>query len=150
MERISLLFTSTAGHLGELVTRDGSFVQMRLSQEGESRLGKTLAEWQTHGAPKRKDLLKVETDGVTQILAEEKILPRSPQFLSAVQDWARREDVLIVACDKNVLECWERMLKLPLSDHERYAMVYAASRLPAADIAQWMFALDEAAQAVKA
>lgn len=150
MEQVSLLFTSAAVYLGELVTRDGSFMQMQLSQEGESRLGSMLAEWQTHGVPKRKDVIKIGKDGFTQILAEERVLPRSERFLSAVWEWARREDILMVTCDERILECWERILKMPLSDQERYAMVYAASRLPAADIAQWIFALDEAAHAVKA
>jgi hypothetical protein len=150
MEQISLFFTSTFGHLGELVTRDGAFVQIRLSQEGESRLGKTFAAWQTNGVSKRKDVIKIGKDGFTQIVAEEQILPKSAGFFSAVWEWARREKILMVTCNTQPLECWERILKLPLSNQERYAMVSAASRLPATDIAQWMFALDDAAHAIKA
>ena len=149
MESVSLMFDPQSHHVGEVVTRGGALVQIRLTHAGEAAIGENVEGWQTRGVPVIRVEREQRTDGPSSVLKEERVPAHSSGFFSAMSAWLAFQRYHILTLESETLECWERMLHLPLSSSERFAMIYAVCKLPSADIRRWMKALDDAMHAVE-
>ncbi|MBP9864730.1 hypothetical protein KBC54_04795 [Patescibacteria group bacterium] len=143
-----LIFDHDGSYFGELHTRGGAFVSVAFSDAGEQRMSAELREWQTHGVVLVREALQLRADDAACIIYEDRVPLRHPGCLNAIAKWADHHRIRLICLMPQMVVLWEKMLTLPLTDIERYAMVSAASRLPVSEISGWSTALDQATHAV--
>lgn len=132
-------------YLGELSFAHGKMSTIVLSADGERRLGATVAVWQTQGVAATKDVVA----GERQVLVEYMVQTRSSQFMSAVTDWALREQLIPMHVPDQMIGAWEKIIALPFTAHEQLLFLRALCRAPASDMKAWNGILDEALKATQ-
>jgi hypothetical protein len=149
MQEVSLVFDANGRPMGEVVTRDGSFASVTLSAAGEELLATDVKDWQTSGLPVMRDAISHDSGGTTFRMFEDRVLMRDAGFLIALSAWMRGHDFRLLTLPTQGIAAWEKMSALPLTDIERYSMMYAFCALPEGDIGGWITALEEAGTAVR-
>lgn len=148
MSLISLLFDEKHQYLGELATKEGVLQSFILTQIGEAAIGEHVKEWQTQGVPMFRETVEKVQDKISFIMFQDRVQVRNQMFLDALRIWFGSRNHHVITVHQPVLDCWQIMLALPLSDHERFAMVYALCRVPENEIDSWRKALAQSIKAV--
>ncbi|MFZ2803589.1 MAG: hypothetical protein WA001_00015 [Patescibacteria group bacterium] len=148
MHNVSILFDDAGHVLSELSTWNGGFSAATLTVFGETVLGHHLKEWQTQGIPTMQEAISNDRRATTYRLFEDHVKMRDALFLLSLGQWMRNRGMRILTLPGGGVHAWEKMSVLPLSEMERFHMLYAFCGLPKADAIDWMKAIDDAAHAV--
>ncbi|GEM_PF-1509025 len=147
---ITLLFSHEAVYLGELVTRDGALRHVVLTQAGEQVIGGYVQQWQTRGVPVFKGITKQVQDGKNEFIAyREYVNLRDATFLSAIKEWAISHQIQVHDIAEPILPLWERLLRLPLENGERFRFLIAIEKTPASRLPAWFELLKSAEEAAQ-
>lgn len=149
MNSIYFLFDAKRKFLGEVAISNGAFLSVILTSQGENVLGPVVKEWQTMGIEIYNQETIREKDGTSFKLFKQRVSPRDANFLNALNEWMMESDFELIHVPDHVLGCWQLMLSLPLSDEERFVMIYAFCRVPKTEIETWRQALEQSLKAVE-
>ncbi len=148
MKNITLIFSENAEHLGELLTQDDMLMRFVLTQPGEVLLAHEVEDWQTSGITVFRDVTTKRKEGILHQALKQQISPRDAEFLTAFRHWASEHALRLITLRSDAVPCWEKILMLPFESEERFAAVFALSRLSVEDIGAWSDMLDEAKRVV--
>lgn len=145
---VTLLFDGTSTYLGELATQDGVLRHFVLTKAGEEVLDGHVLHWQTRGVPVHKGIAKHDADGSREfVMYREYVPPRDPQFLRSVHRWLANRSLQAYDIPDTCLPMWERLLRLPLENSERFHFLLAILRTPVKQLKAWQELLDSADRA---
>ncbi len=144
-----LIFDAIGEHLGDVSVVDGALAHASLNADGERILGSAFESWQTQGIPSLRDVLIESPSESTDVMVEVRVMPREQGFRPALVHWLLSKRYRVIDLPDAIVPAWEKMLSLPLSPTERFAMLSALVRLPPEEIPKWMVALDEARKVVE-
>ncbi|MBI5655100.1 hypothetical protein HZC53_05630 [Candidatus Uhrbacteria bacterium] len=116
-EKFCIIFTNEADFLGELTTREGRFINLRLSILGENTLGDAVRSWQIMG------LRPVGAESEPTML-------RDGKFLESFLSWCHHKDFKTVELLEPQISIWTSLQCLPMHDCERYAAIEELACLP--------------------
>lgn len=116
-EKFCIIFTKEADFLGELTTREGRFINLRLSILGENTLGDAVRSWQIRGLRPAGS-------------ADEPTMLRDGKFLGSFLTWCRNNDFKTVELLEPQISIWTSLQCLPMHDCERYAAIEELACLP--------------------
>ena len=125
MHAVSLLFDRHQTFLGEIMSRDGGLERVLLNAEGERQVGPYLVDWQHRGVPVVREIVQVTQGDHTDVFYQERVPVRSHEFWTALDRWSARHGMVLLRIPAECMTTWEGMLRLPLSDAERFSMIVA-------------------------
>ncbi|MEN9557892.1 MAG: hypothetical protein RL141_261 [Candidatus Parcubacteria bacterium] len=134
-----LLFTRFAEPLGEIHLKDGAFVQAAFTARGEQVFGTVLNDWQVHGIPVfRHPASHVATHTDSDGFTLHRVQPRDAGFGDALQEWCSQHTITVVVLSSRLhLECWQKLLRMPILAADRLAMLVVIARASADDLIAW-------------
>ncbi len=146
---INLLFDDQHRSIGEVKTSAGVLVNFVLNEDGEQLLGEMIREWQTQGIPLFREVTEKSDQKTVFVMFEDRVLMRDVKFLDAFRIWIAKRRYHLISVEVQIFDCWQMMSSLPLSDQERFAMIYALCRAPKNEIRIWKQALEQSVKAVE-
>jgi hypothetical protein len=138
------LFNTERHLLAEIVLQDGALRQLVLTGAGERVLEAFVSNWQTRGIPVMHSIEATKSDGAHEIATYfSYVQPRDKHFGESLEAWAKERGFCPVDVPDYLLPLWECLVRLPLEDSERFAMLLAMRLSPRGALAEWKSALDE-------
>jgi hypothetical protein len=122
MTETIIMLESNNVFLGEIELEDGAFRGARLNDRGEAVLGHVLHRWQIYGLPKRPEDVRTD-EGAEPSLDAYRISRQDARFGSACLEWALRHGFHAFLLGPSERSCWDKLLRLPLTDDERFAIL---------------------------
>jgi hypothetical protein len=132
--------------MGEVMTRDGGLDRVLLNAEGDRKLGPYLSEWQMRGVPIVREVAQRADE---QVFFQERVPVRSHEFETALDRWGSTHDMMVLSIPDECLKTWEKMLRLPFADTERFSMFVTMRVASESDHAAWHDAVEAAMNAVE-
>ncbi len=131
-----LLFDAKHRYLGEVTLSDnGALLSIFLTVKGDEEIGPTVAMWQTKGIPVRQNVNG--TAQLNETFFVERIQPRAPGFKHAVLAWARESKIAVIDLEDKLMQYWETLLRLPLTESERFAYLIGVCRTSEQKLQEW-------------
>ncbi|MEO5927953.1 MAG: hypothetical protein ABIO72_04495 [Patescibacteria group bacterium] len=148
MHAVSLLFDRHHVFLGEIMSRDGGLERVLLNAEGERQVGPYMSDWQTRGVPIVREVIQATQGDTLEVFFQERVPVRSHEFWTALDRWSERHGMVLLRIPAECMRAWEGLLRLPLTDVERFSMTVAL-RASDNDHAAWHEAVAEAVGALE-
>lgn len=139
------IFESNFIFLGELSLENGAFQGAKLNDRGEAVLGPALMRWQMHGIPKRTADVFI-AEGEEANLNSYRINKNDAAFGSSLMDWISHHGFHAFVLKGTELECWYKIIRLPLESPEQYALLSCIVKGNAVQVSKLSRILDQAVE----
>lgn len=138
------LFDTNRHLLAEVGLQDGALRQIVLTGAGERSLEAFVSNWQTRGIPVMHSIEATKPDGAHEVATYfSYVQPRDKHFGESLLAWSKERGFCPMEVPDYLLPLWECLVRLPLEDSERFAMLLAMRLSPKGALAEWKSALDE-------